>query len=148
MILNADLKAHISSCFYDDDNDYSYGCAHCCDERFSTMLTGGFQYAYSNGLPLDSTRAEDLTDFSTTYPVLEGLLDEGGYQIPPGYNNDLGRMIEYMGDFAKAFYNYLGGQGLGSCVQHDQNLPGVPDDNTLMGYCNVPKTPLVRGIGD
>jgi len=139
MILNADLKAHISSCFCDDD-DYT-GCAHCCDERFSTMLTGGFQYAYSNGLPLDSTRVEDLTDFSTTYPpILEGLLDEGGYQLPPRYANDLGGMIEDMGDFAKAFYNYLGGEGLGSCVQeYASKFPAtddLPSDDVLMTYCN------------
>ncbi|HUT04453.1 MAG TPA: hypothetical protein VM163_11235 [bacterium] len=133
--------AHTSSLFYDDEK-YT-GCAHCCDERFSTMLTGGFQYAVSHDLPLPSTRAEDLTEFSG--PVLEGLLYEGGCQIPPGYNNDLGQMIGEMIDFANAFSAYLGGQGVGSCAQTygaGLGVPDVPDDNTLMGYCNAPATPL------
>ncbi len=76
-------------------------------------------------------------------PIPEGLLDTREYQLPPSYANDLGGMIEDMGDFAKAFYNYLGGQGLGSCVQ-TYAIPGLPDDNTLMGYCNAPATPLER----
>ena len=126
------------------DDNYTAGCAHCCDERFSTMLTGGFQYAVSHGLPLDWTRAEDLTDdFSTTYPVLEGWLSTGEYQLPPGYTS-LGQVTGEMIGFANAFYHYLGEEGLGSCVQHDQNLPGVPDDDTLMGYCNAPVTSLER----
>ena len=137
--------AHRHGLFYDDDN-YSYGCAHCCDERFSEMLTGFFSsVGGSLGIPWQHTYG-DLDDL-TSGPVLEGWIPDdrahpsqgGHYDMPPGYDWD--RIISQMNLFRSTYETMLGQRGSLSCVAEyaakkwPDDAGELPTDDELMGYC-------------